>query len=225
MDDFRGSAFVAFVDISGFKNMMNEDENKALKALDLFYKAGYNKLQQIKDKPTRVEGVFVSDCGVLFTRKESDNCVVNELKILLDVVGNLNKRLVLEGFLLTTSIAYGEFKYENRNGLDVMTKNAIYGNAYVKAFMDNESRNPKLLPGQCRIIKANLPEIATDYLNSNDVIERKQNHYYYWWAAKNSEDMEIVNRAYDRINNYYADLTETLKNLALKPKMGKHTNA
>ena len=61
--DFNGDTFVAFTDISGFKELMKNDRN-ALESIRHFYQSGYNVLQTIGN----IEGFFVSDCGILFAR-------------------------------------------------------------------------------------------------------------------------------------------------------------
>lgn len=56
--DFDGSTFVAFTDISGFKQVMKEDQ-RAIRALARFYTCGFGVLRQDRS----VHGIFVSDCG------------------------------------------------------------------------------------------------------------------------------------------------------------------
>ena len=73
-------------------------------------------------------------------------------------------------FMLTTSIAYGKFRYQERIEFEGIEKNPIYGNAYISAFLDNENGKPKIQPGQCRIIKENLPNDITS------TIEESQNN-------------------------------------------------
>ena len=55
VQNFHGDTFVAFLDISGFKELMKNDLN-ALNALNIFYQAGYNVL---RDEPM-IQGFFVS---------------------------------------------------------------------------------------------------------------------------------------------------------------------
>ena len=63
IQDFNNETFVAFIDISGFKELMKDTEN-GLKALKCLYQSGYNALLNSDG----VEGFFVSDCGILFVR-------------------------------------------------------------------------------------------------------------------------------------------------------------
>jgi hypothetical protein len=61
-------------------------------------------------------------------------------------------------FMLTASVSYGEFKYQDRIVIPKVAKSAVYGGAYIKAYSDNEHGNPKIKPGQCRIMKDELPD-------------------------------------------------------------------
>jgi len=47
---------------------MMEDEQRAVRALDRFYQAGYDALRRQHGTP-RVDGLFVSDSGILFVRR------------------------------------------------------------------------------------------------------------------------------------------------------------
>jgi len=67
LQNYEGTTFVAFTDISGFREMMR-DRKKAVLALDKFYQAGYDILRNQTANAYRVDGLFVSDCGVLFVR-------------------------------------------------------------------------------------------------------------------------------------------------------------
>ena len=78
--NFSGKTFVAFVDISGFKVIMSEDKSQAVGALNKFYQIGYQVLQDYQNK---VNGIFVSDCAVLFVTKNTSKD--EQLNILLEV--------------------------------------------------------------------------------------------------------------------------------------------
>lgn len=98
--DFNSDTFAAFTDISGFKVMM-VDGKRAVKALDRFYSIGYDCLQQ-----TRViHGLFLSDCGVLFSCEEHKQ-TRNKLKPLLSVIERINRQLLEHDIMLTTSHSF-----------------------------------------------------------------------------------------------------------------------
>lgn len=198
--EYNGETFVAFVDISGFKELMRTD--KAWESLDRFYQCGYEALEN-KDN-NGVEGIFVSDCGVLFVRDEGGSAVENKrscLRSLLSVVKEINLKMLRHNFMLTTSIAYGSFKWQDRIEREGMQKNPIYGQAYVTAYLDNESGSPKIQPGQCRIITKNLPnDLISNAVNGDDIlqtIDRQGDHYYFYWMLNNPQKIKKINQAYE----------------------------
>ncbi len=108
INNFDGNTFVAYLDISGFKVLMKEDTEKAWRALDRFYQHGYDVLNENR----QVEGLFISDCGVLFVRDCQNE--VASISSLLSAIREINERLLnrrerVNNFMLTTSIAYGHF--------------------------------------------------------------------------------------------------------------------
>ena len=160
LEEFHGETFVAFVDISGFKALMKNTE-KAYKALDRFYQIGYNSLRSASNKNNRnrVDGIFISDCGILFSRfndqyHENVNFQTHqdELKNLLNIIKRISIEMIQNDLMLTTSIAYGKFDYHERIDFSGIEKNLLLGNAYLDAYLDNEVGKPKLNPGQCRIL-------------------------------------------------------------------------
>lgn len=201
--------FVAFIDISGFKKMMKNNKKEAWRTLDRFYYAGYNSLISQENNNQRVEGIFISDCGILFVRNESGECDDNKtsLKILLNIVKNINEYLLRDRVLLTTSIAYGEFEFRNKEEVGGIIKRPLGGEAYLSAFEDTEAR-PKINPGECRIVAKNLPEELLNLVRnrhelSDDAplsfLKCKNNgktHYYYYWMAGENSQIKRIDKAY-----------------------------
>ena len=127
IENFDGNTFVAFLDISGFKQLM-KNEKRAWKAIDRLYQYGYDVIKENnRENNVRVEGLFVLDSGILFVH----NCENTKecLKVLLKVVKEINKKMLEHDFMLTTSIAYGHFKYQERIEFEGIEKNPVYGNA------------------------------------------------------------------------------------------------
>lgn len=197
--DFNDETFVAFLDISGFKKLMIED--KAMDALNKFYQSGYDILEQ----EGRIDGLFVSDCGILFVRESTDK--TNCLRSLLNVIGKINKDMLKHGFMLTTSIAYGSLCYKKKLLLENMSKNAIYGQAYVDAYLDSENENPKIQAGQCRIVKKNFPSdinlMSTP--NFRFICERDQKHYMYYWSVSRPDEIQTLKASYGQPDNVKYD--------------------
>lgn len=191
------NTFVAFLDISGFKNLMGE--NKAFKALTEFYKCGYSL---IPNNNNTVQGFFVSDSGILFARNQD---VRHSLISLLNLIRDINIEMLEKGYLLSCSIAYGHFKYKKMIDLDGIEKTPIYGEAYISAYLDNEKGKPKLKPGECRIVKKNFPDILNSELdnenNSSDIIrllKSTNKHYYFYWMLNDYNDILSFKREYKK---------------------------
>ena len=227
INNFSNDTFVAFLDISGFKELMKRDD-KAWKALDRLYQYGYEVLQN-QNNLYQVKGIFISDCGVLFVRKneQDDNTVIECLKSLLKTVKKINELMRSQDYMLTTSIAFGKFTYHNRIEFDGIDKNLVYGHAYLSAFLDTEIGKPKIQPGQCRIVKDKLHPQIIDTLNNvnnseNDytdeifemIKERKNDkkHYYFYWMVDNPEQVDEFEKEYcDAYKLKYAGMLSALK--------------
>ena len=216
ISEYDGKTFVAFIDISGFKELMRK--GVAHKALNDFYDAGYKTLNKYNrttmQNGIRVEGFFISDCGILFVNNaqtslnEADN-----LKSILEVIREINEIMIEKDIMLTTSIAYGDFKYQERIEFEGIDKTLIMGNAYLNAFLDNENANPKIKPGQCRLVKKNLPDISVEgrfeRLCKSD---RNNKHYYYYWMVSTPDEIESFESKYkDTYNLKYAGMIDALK--------------
>jgi len=221
INNYDGDTFVAFLDISGFKELMR-NEKKAWKALDRLYQSGYEILIH-QNNESRVEGIFISDKGVLFVRRNNRIMLSTSesLKSLLVMIKRINERMKENDFMLTTSIAYGKFTYREKIEFEGIEKNPIYGNAYVSAFLDNKNGKPKIRPGQCRIVKENLPEDiirSIEHRQDNDIFRmiRQRNgdnkHYYYYWMVNNPSKIDRFEQNYkDAYNLKYAGILKALK--------------
>jgi len=210
--NYEGETFIAFLDISGFKYLMR-NEDRAWRALDKFYNAGYLVLGIHRDDENVVDGLFVSDCGILYLKQknlDTQNRIIG-LKKLLRIVKDINVRMRDESFMLTTSIAYGRFKYQKRIEFPGIGKNPIYGNAYMAAFMDNEYGRPRLQPGLCRIINKNLPDEIKNIIVANDSDEifrmikprgGDNRHLYYYWMIELPIEVDDFEQKYKDSDRY-----------------------
>ena len=184
LNNFSGQTFVAFIDICGFKAMMSE-ENKASRALDKFYQIGYNELQACRD----INGIFISDCGILYVTRDTSK--EEKLEILLRIVKSINLKMLEADYMLTTNIAYGDFFYQERRGFNGISKNLMMGNAYVKAFLDNQAK-PKIDVGECRILKEDIEE---DFFNNPHLCPRGK-YFYYYWNVEDPEKIDLFKKDY-----------------------------
>lgn len=194
--------FVAFTDISGFKEMMKNGDS-ATRAMGYLYSAGYHALRNEQ----KINGLFISDCGVLFAR-EGDRS--ERLSALLDVVKAINRALLQENVMLTTSIAWGHFSYYERIEFPGIEKNPVYGNGYLSAFMDNELGKPKLQPGECRIVKKTLDVLPQ--VPQKEYLQESKGHYQYFWNVDSPERIADVQRLYrDSYSLKYAGMLAALR--------------
>ncbi len=186
---------------------MMKDGERAASAIDAFYSAGFDVL----GGNANINGFFISDCGILFSKNNNQNSQKEQLENLLAVVCALNKRVLGHDIMLTTSIAWGNFSYHNRIEFPGINKQPIYGNAYVSAFLDNETGSPRLQPGQCRIIKQGLPTEVIPFFAQHSLIEGAKSHYYYYWMVEKTEEIqEFKNRYQNSYNLKYAGMLNAI---------------
>ena len=197
LNKFSGQTFVAFIDICGYKAMMNE--NKAIYALDKFYQIGYDELQTCRD----INGIFISDCGILYVTK--DTLKEEKLKILLRIVKSINLKMLEADYMLTTNIAYGDFSYHERKGFKGISKNLMMGYAYVKAFLDSQAK-PKIDVGECRILKEDIEE---DFFENPHLCPRGK-YFYYYWNVEDPEKIDLFKKDYK--DSRYIGALQILKN-------------
>jgi hypothetical protein len=225
--DFDEVTFVSFVDISGFKELM-KNRNEAESCLDWFYTESYKCINAINNNErseSRLEGLLISDCGIFIVRTRNQTGNQNHeghLKLILLLIRDINKKMLERNVMVTSSIAYGEFKFHNRyEGLHTI-KAPIYGKAYVKAFFDNENGKPKIQPGQCRILKDNLPDRIKEILgctNHRDeilsLVKRRVNdvkRFYFYWMVNNPSEIDEFEKDYTNAYNLkYAGMLRALK--------------
>lgn len=227
---YDGETFVAFVDISGFQTYMAN--NVSYNVLNDFYNIGvqvvneHNSLANNSDK-FYISGLLVSDCAILFSRLEES--WKSGFKDILSVVEKYNKRMLDRNHLLTTSIAFGEFHYENRTEYPEIRKNPMYGIGYVRAFSDNEYVVPKLQPGECRIVKQGFPPFNVygtntifnsinseeSFLQNFDKLVKTKDgkHYNFYWMVNSKGEIENIKKIYRRNKQeMYENLKLNLKN-------------
>lgn len=202
---YSDETYVAFLDVSGFKEMMKR-EAKAKMALNKFYTTIYNvsgnfrNLNSQDDLRARnlleVDARVISDCAVLFSRNTNPaQDKVKGIRSILRFIQQVNHRLIdsqpSPPIMTTCSIAYGDFKYEDRIEFDNIRKNFFVGWPYVKAFLDNESGKPRIQPGQCRLMKENLnlmENLPADPPFS--LLEETNKYYYFHWMLDNLDDLK-----------------------------------
>lgn len=182
---------------------MMKDGNRASKAMSRLYSSAYDAL---RDNPA-VNGLFISDCGIMFSRGDSP---AQKLSAMLQVVKRINESLLEHSIMLTTSIAWGHFSYHDRIEFDGIEKNPIYGSGYLSAFMDNETGKPKIKPGECRILKNSMTELPET--DQELFLQESTTHYQYFWNVRSPDDIEGFKRRYkDSYSLKYAGMLSALR--------------
>jgi hypothetical protein len=211
IENYSGKTFVAFTDISGFKLMMKSE--KARICLRYFYKKGYEILNNQENSVYKVDGFFVSDCGVLFVRENDvENKAADCLRVLLGVVEMLNREMLKESYMLMTSIAYGHFEYKLMKEHQHTNKNPIYGEGYLDAYLDLENQNEKIRPGQCRLKKNGLIKKIFEANQDFERVLPKENHFYFYWMVNDKSEIEDFELSYKKsFAMQYEAIVESLK--------------
>jgi len=225
---YQGRTFVAFLDISGFKKMMERGEAEA--GLIKFYSRIFEVGKQLRVSVNRnfieVDTIAVSDCAVIFPRiKDSSNSSerIKGLRSILEFIRRVNSLLILpkDGpqILTTCSIDYGKFKYENRTEVSDAQEAFFVGKPYVNAFLDNEFGKPRLLQGQCRVLKDNLGPMASIPWDDpfSLLVSEGRKYYYFYWMVRNREAIKRFKKAY---SNIHEDVYKELKNLICRECFG-----
>ena len=175
---FNGWTYVAFSDLCGFKAMMKNRE-EAYKGLDYLFKSVYGLL---RDKQS-IKGLAVSDCVISWATDE-------QLQSVVDFVGALHKKMIHKQYLMRTSIACGQFEFQDRIQLTNLSKQMIWGGAYLAAYLGNES----VKPGSIGLLgQRDTPNIEESLYHWRWKRRSSKNgilHEYYWAASK----QEDINR-------------------------------
>lgn len=133
--------FLGYVDIAGFRNLMRRNSAEALRALDRFYQFGYNEIENQIGHRKPIVGQFFSDSGLLIALNQDSR--MEQLRKLLGIICNLNKKMYKEGkFLLTTSVVYGQFKHQKRVQSESIGKVMVYGKGFVQAYFNQTGLKP-----------------------------------------------------------------------------------
>jgi hypothetical protein len=130
----------------------------------------------------------------------------------LDVVEKLNRAVLKDDIMLTTSIAHGQFSYHERLEFPGIRKDPVYGSAYVTAFLDNEAGDPRIQPGQCRVVKRGLDRPEQVDLPR---LKSEMNHYYFYWMVQTDESIEPFTERYaDAYQQKYRGMLEAIRDAA-----------
>jgi hypothetical protein len=207
INSFYGMTYVAFSDLNGFREMMRNHE-KAANALDKFYKTVY----ALKARPeySIMRTLAVSDCAISFI----DNANTRDsLPLMLGFLKELHTEMIKDEYIITSSVAYGQFYYQERVELTGLDKNMLYGGAYLKAYINNG----KCHEGSIVIVcdendKSDILQSAGTYREFLKDYRRGIKGLNFYWAVSSAADIDNFEAAYhDTYNLKYKGMISVYK--------------
>jgi len=218
MNDNR---FVAFIDLSGFKELMRKDKDCALKVIRRFFKIVFDITNPDAGNPDRnIQGLLISDCCVIWSpvTNDTEESKFSQFDLILKAVQDINHGVLTDNLMkkkkimLKSSVAFGEFKYIETHKHELIQKEMIFGDAYIRAYEDNSL---KLDPGLCRIvIDKKFPDSIKSKIEQDSdsntrisLIVKKQSKYYYFWNCHSRNEIE------DFWNEYLNSKNEVFKKM------------
>lgn len=201
---FKGETYVAFSDLCGFEDMMKDPE-KAYKALDHLFESVF----EIQQNNRSVKALAVSDCVTAWVGSRHSR--ESRLKQILRFVEDPNIRMASHRYLMRTTIAWGDFEYEERIQLHNLQKSMIRGGAYLSAYVNNNKAGVGkilLLNNQAEERLLEIPHVCEDWKwgKSNKGCD-------YIWAANRPEDIMRFKGIRANRNNKYEPLKNLLQEL------------
>lgn len=127
---FYGKTYVVFSDLCGFKNLM-KNRRRAYNALDCLF----NSVFQIQQNNSRMRALAVSDCVIAWVSENQTNAPLNHV---IEYASALHRKMLEKKYLMTTTIAWGDFSYSDRLQLPNLSKAMFMGGAYLTAFLAND---------------------------------------------------------------------------------------
>lgn len=200
VDDYHGKTYVAYLDISGFTEMMKDLES-AKDVLNVFYTTIFDYCQTQKAGSTRISMIAASDCCILFTRNSTMDDRSTGLSTILNFVRGVNRSYILtdrsQPFMTTCSVAYGQFDYEDRRECADLRKNYLFGSPYLKVVLDQNQGNPKIRASECRLLTRTMPNLRGFQDESlSPLILKRGTRYYFYWILTAPDDQSDFDRDY-----------------------------
>jgi len=126
---FNGNTWVAFIDISGFKQMMKlkQAEEALTKFYDTVFFEVFNINKSSSDKKSNtskplIKSIIVSDAAILFVdNQQLDENKIRDLHIILNLIKSVNTALIKltkshqPTIMTTCAMSYGPFKYDTQS--------------------------------------------------------------------------------------------------------------
>lgn len=204
--EFEGTTFVAYSDLSGFRRMLEENSEQAYQALNHFYNTAYRRLD--RNEYAGIAGIAVSDCIVSWS-SNLDQTNIERAVMLFSFLKELHKGMIRRSYLVTSTVAWGQYRYQRRIELPRFRKGMLYGSAYINAYLANDQAEVGaivLLRQSCEINPANDLENCHFW---EDTV--KPEGWEYFWSVSEPGDIERIkeerlkakNLRFERLKNIY----------------------
>lgn len=234
VDSFHGKTYVAYLDISGFAQMM-EDLDAARDVLNNFYATIFDFCEYSVSTSPRISMIVASDCAVLFTRNQTRRDRFDGLLAMFNFVKHVNRQFIggnrSQPFMTTCSVAYGTFDYEDRPEFADLRKNYVFGRPYLGVVLDQRKGKPKIRPGECRLLPKSVPRVGRfqkDPLFS--FVLKRSNRRYFYWMLNNRDHQKIFDRDYAeayklRKQDNYSGVIHVLQSYVIHGVPARHVQA
>lgn len=159
--------YVVFLDILGFKNMIDAlNQVDAEQFIKRFSKTVYEIFNDRNfELLSKINGYIVSDSIILYTNNTKKESLIDLLNLTLKIC---RSEFVENGVLIRGGIAKGEFSKLKVTEIDQLGKTLIIGQAYVNAYQ---------LESSTKVIGVNLSEaVYNDILKYDIKLDNKENN-------------------------------------------------
>lgn len=113
--------------------------------------------------------------------------------------------MINEGFLMQTSIAYGEFYFDERKQRFNLQKSMIMGEAYLDAWFNNE----KIPKGSIVLFGKDTPKPESSLWIGN--LNGQDQSWEYFWSVNNPSEIEAIKNNRKEIQKLYGTKKKDLE--------------
>jgi len=200
---------------------MMTDIESARRTLDTFFSKIFELCENHTSSP-RINAVVAFDCCVVFTRNEGLKDKIPGLLNILEFIKQVNRAFIIDPFrpfMTTSSIAYGNFDYEDRAEVADIRKNYLFGRPYLSAVLDQKKGKPKIRPGECRLLaRRSRSWEPRSNRQLSPILSRGKRSYFYWMLndpAQQRRFEDAYREAYrNRKHDNYAGVVHVLQSFA-----------
>jgi hypothetical protein len=123
--------FVAFLDVLGFKELVNK---KDFDALDSYFSKLLSVLDDLRDKKQDVQSFIISDSIILIAPKGLQSFIQ-----LIKAIQTIQSQLIWRKIIIRGAVSYGDVYYNGE-------KNIIVGKGYIRAYLlEQEAVYPRVI--------------------------------------------------------------------------------